>query len=299
VWKPFGILIEDQIIEKCMEGAITRFTQQWNLTDSKGFNTPMEQNLHLSPCEGADEVLDESGIQEFQSKVGSLMHFCVHIRNDVEFPTKQLARYMQKPGRKHMKVADRVISYLYHTRTLRKTFNCKKPLVDEIMALVDSNWASSWDAKSTSSGVIMGNGAALVSLVKLQKLPAHSSCEAELIAMDDIVREIAFMLNLMKEFGMKLKKPLVILEDNQSTISLCYNKVQNQRSKHIDVRYFYIRHLIRIGLVQVKWIPSEYNTADCGTKPLGQVLFRRHVEIMFGKKAVKVEFVKDVRSRKS
>ena len=109
-----------------------------------------------------------------------------------------------------MKVADRVISYLYHTRTLRKTFNCKKPLVDEIMALVDSNWASSWDAKSTSSGVIMGNGAALVSLVKLQKLPAHSSCEAELIAMDDIVREIAFMLNLMKEFGMKLKKPLVI-----------------------------------------------------------------------------------------
>ena len=291
--------IEDQIIEKSMEGAITRFTQQWNLTDSKGFNTPMEQHLHLSPCEGADEVLDESGIQEFQSKIGSLMHFCVHIRNDVEFPTKQLARYMQKPGRKHMKVADRVISYLYHTRTLRKTFDCKKPLVDEIMALVDSNWASSWDAKSTSSGVIMGNGAALVSLVKLQKLPAHSSCEAELIAMDDIVREIAFMLNLMKEFGMKLKKPLVILEDNQSTISLCYNKVQNQRSKHIDVRYFYIRHLIRIGLVQVKWIPSEHNTADCGTKPLGQVLFRRHVEIMFGKKAVKVEFVKDVRSRKS
>jgi hypothetical protein len=66
----------------------------------------------------------------------------------------------------------------------------------------------------------------------------------------------------MKEFGMKLKKPLVILEDNQSTVSLCYNKFQNQRSKHIDVRYFYIRHLIRIGLVQVKWIPSEYNTAD-------------------------------------
>ena len=113
------------------------------------------------------------------------------------------------------------------------------------MALVDSNWASSWDAKSTSSGVIMGNGAALVSLVKLQKLPAHSSCEAELIAMDDIVREIAFMLNLMKEFGMKLKKPLVILEDNQSTISLCYNKVQNQRSKHIDVRYLWPQGLTR------------------------------------------------------
>ena len=71
--------IEDQIIEKSMEGAITRFTQQWNLTDSKGSNTPMEQNLHLSPCEGADEVLDESGIQEFVSKNFSLKlaHLCI------------------------------------------------------------------------------------------------------------------------------------------------------------------------------------------------------------------------------
>jgi hypothetical protein len=52
------------------------------------------------------------------------MHFCVHIQNDVEFPTKQLARYMQKPGKKHMKAADRVISYLYHTRE-----HCKKLLI--------------------------------------------------------------------------------------------------------------------------------------------------------------------------
>jgi hypothetical protein len=71
----------------------------------------------------------------------------------------------------------------------------------------------------------------------------------------------------------------------------------------VDVRYFYIRHLIRIGLVQVKWIPSEYNTADCGTKPSWSGIVSEacshHVEIMFGKQAVKVEFVKDVRSRKS
>jgi hypothetical protein len=48
--------IENQIIEKSMEGAITRFTQQWNLTDSKGYKTPMEQNLYLSPCGGAGQV---------------------------------------------------------------------------------------------------------------------------------------------------------------------------------------------------------------------------------------------------
>jgi hypothetical protein len=83
-WKEAFRDIENQIIEKSMEGAITRFTQQSGI------------------C-----------IQEFQSKVGSLMHFCVHIRNDVEFPTKQLARYTQKPGKKHMKVADRSSDFVF------------------------------------------------------------------------------------------------------------------------------------------------------------------------------------------
>jgi hypothetical protein len=60
----------------------------------------------------------------------------------------------------------------------------------------------------------------------------------------------------------EIEEALVILEGNQSTISLCYK----QRSKSVFEAYsFYIWHPIGTGLVQVKWIPSEYNTAGCGT----------------------------------
>jgi hypothetical protein len=52
------------------------------------------------------------------------MHF-VHIRNDVEFPTKQLARYMEKPGKKHLKVADRAIAYLYTLHICTHEINAK------------------------------------------------------------------------------------------------------------------------------------------------------------------------------
>jgi len=82
---------------------------------------------------------------------------------------------------------------------------------------------------------------------------------------------------------MFLKKSMVIMEDNQSTIALCYNRVQQQRSKHIDVRYFYIRHVIQTGLVKVLYVPSDCNAADCGTKPLGEALFSKHTDVIFGK----------------
>ena len=96
-------------------------------------------------------------------------------------------------------------------------------------------------------------------------------------------------------FDMEMNEPVLILEDNQSTIQLCYNKMQQQRSKHIDVRYFCVRHLIKCGLVKVRYIPSDANTADCGTKSLGRVLFNKHVEVLFGKAAVELHRVKTLR----
>ena len=100
----------------------------------------------------------------------------------------------------------------------------------------------------------------------------------------------------MKEFDMNITKRVTILEDNQSTICLCYNKVQQQRSKHIDVRYFYIRHLIKCGLCEVKYIPSASNTEDCGTKSLGKVLFQKHAKVLFGQAQVELGLVRSLRT---
>ena len=135
----------------------------------------------------------------------------------------------------------------------------------------------------------------MLHLSKLQRLPAHSSCEAGLIAAGDLVRELMFLVSLMKEFNIRLTRPLQILEDNQSTISLCYNKVQQQRSKHIDVRYFYIRHIIKHGLCAVRYIPSEWNAADNGTKALGRPLFERHVKVMSGHEPPRLDLIKKIR----
>ena len=215
--------------------------------------------------------------------------------SDVEYATKACSRFLKSPGMKHMVAVDRIVRYLVTTADKCVIFDCSSPLVESISSYVDSNWASAWDAKSTGSGVVMGNGAGLVHFVRTQGLPAHSSCEEGLIAMDDIVREIIFLINLMKEFKMFLKKPMVIMEDNQSTIALCYNRVQQQRLKHTDVRYFYIRHVIQTGLVKVLYVPSDCNAEDCGTKPLGEASFSKHADVIFGKVKADVRGVKSLR----
>ena len=280
-----------------MKQAITSMSEKWGMEDCKPSYTPMETHLVLSPCSGVngDDVLSEEKIREYQSRAGSCMHMCVHTRSDVEYATKACSRFLKSPGMKHMVAVDRIVRYLVTTADKCVIFDCNSPLVESISSYVDSNWASAWDAKSTSSGVVMGNGAGLVHFVRTQRLPAHSSCEAELIAVDDTAREIIFLINLMKEFKKKIKKPMALMEDNQSTIALCYNRVQQQRSKHIDVRYFYIRHVIQTGLVKVLYVPSDCNAADCGTKPLGEALFSKHTDVIFGKAKADVRGVKSLR----
>ena len=291
--------IEEQWIEQGMTQAIEALGSKFKLIDCKSVATPMEHKAVLSPCSQEEiekgELLNKAGIQEYQSKVGSCMHLATHVRDDIAFSTKECSRHMQNPGKKHMVAVNRIIKYLVSTKDLKKRFTCVKPLVDDFIALVDSNFAGSWDARSTSSATVIANGAPLVHICKLQKLPAHSSCEAELIAVDDLVRELMFLIQLMKDFDMEMNEPVLILEDNQSTIQLCYNKMQQQRSKHIGVRYFYVRHLIKCGLVKFRYIPSDANTADCGTKSLGRVLFNKHVEVLFGKAAVELHRVKTLR----
>ena len=291
--------VEEQWIEHGMEQTILSFAEKFQLHNCKHTETPMEHGQTLFPCSEEEikqgEMLNPILKQEYQSKVGSCMHLTTNVREDIAFATKECSRHMQHPGKKHMVAVNRIIKYLVSTASKCKRFDCRKPLEDDIIALVDSSSAGPWDARSTSSATVIGNGAPLTHLCKLQKLPEHSSCEAELIAVDDLVREVVWMINLMKEFCMVVTKPLLILEDNQSTISLCYNKVQQQRSKHIDVRYFYIRHLIQCGLCRVKYIPSEANTADCGTKSLGKILFQKHVDVLFGHAKVELDRVKTIR----
>ena len=115
-------------------------------------------------------------------------------------------------------------------------------------------------------------GGAISWMSRTQRTIALSSTEAEYMALSDCSRQVVWMHTLLGELGYKMK-PIPICGDNQGSIFIASNPVTEKRSKHIDIRFHYIREVIERKLAEVFFIDGDKNPADLLTKNLGSVKF--------------------------
>jgi hypothetical protein len=102
------------------------------------------------------------------------------------------------------------------------------------------------------------------------------SAEAEYIALTDSFKEALWLQSLLAEISRSLVAPTTMFEDNQSAMKLASNKVHSSRTKHIDVRFHFVRNAVSDGKVILQYCPTETMTADIMTKSLGKILHARH-----------------------
>jgi hypothetical protein len=93
-----------------------------------------------------------------------------------------------------------------------------------------------------------------------------SSTEGEYVALNEAVREIKFIVQLLELIGIPIKKPTIVYVDNVGCIFLAKNKTSVERTRHIDMKYPFIREQVENGLVEIKFLRSEDNVADIFTK---------------------------------
>ena len=143
----------------------------------------------------------------------------------------------------------------------------------EVHGYVDASHALHPDAKShTGLVVTLGRGAVLSKSSK-QKLVAKSSTVAELVGLSDAVDYVLWIRLFLKEQGFDVK-PAVLHQDNMSTIFLVEKgKSVNQRTRHIDIRYFSVHDSIEKKEIQVVYTKTGEMIADFFTKPLQGKLF--------------------------
>lgn len=116
------------------------------------------------------------------------------------------------------------------------------------------------------------SGAAVSWCSRQQEVVALSSTEAEYIGLCSVGKDAVWVRRLLRGFGIEklnLGKPLVINADNQGSMDLARNCVSSKRTKHIDVRYHYIRELVENDVVTFQYCPTDNMVADMLTKPLG------------------------------
>lgn len=109
-------------------------------------------------------------------------------------------------------------------------------------------------------------------LSKKQATVALSTAEAEYIALSQAAQERIWLKRLLGDLGVK-SMSTVILEDNRGAIAIAKNPVNHSRTKHIDIRYHYIRECVQNGQIQLQYCPTIDMKADILTKPLARPRF--------------------------
>ena len=127
----------------------------------------------------------------------------------------------------------------------------------------DADWAGSISDRKSTSGGCYSLGSAMISwFSRKQSSVALSTAEAEYIAACSASCEAIWLRKLLSGlFNLELDTT-VILCDNQSCIKMTENPVFHDRSKHIEIRYFYIRDMMQKGAIKLQYVSTDEQVAD-------------------------------------
>ncbi|KAL0413673.1 UNVERIFIED_CONTAM: Retrovirus-related Pol polyprotein from transposon TNT 1-94 [Sesamum radiatum] len=136
------------------------------------------------------------------------------------------------------------------------------------------------DRKSTSGYVFLMSSGAVSWCSKKQPIVTLSTIEAEFVAATVCACQGIWMKRILKELGYFKEECITVMCDNSSTIKLSKNPVMHGRSKHIDVRFHFLRNLMKDGALELVYCGSQDQVADIMTKPLKIEVFQKHRKML-------------------
>jgi hypothetical protein len=237
--------------------------------------TPMSA-VFPKPSTPNQDFLSSSDQTLYMSLVGSLMYASVMTRDDIKQCLSYLATAMKQATQHHLNTAIRCLSYLLGTSTLGRTFGGPSSTLT-LWATADASYACHDDRKS-HFGISLHLGpssGAFHSVSKKAKVMALSSTEAEYIALFETAKLIAWARQFLADLGFKQTEPTTVYEDNLSTIHLVEHGNDKGKTKHMDVRFHFIKELVDNGAIKLQHRSTLLMIADMLTKALASTSFLR------------------------
>ena len=274
----------------CSEGLIKMSQKQYiekvltkfGMTERKPKVTPMASGQEKVAETESPELTDPT---LYRAIVGSLIYVMAGTRPDLCYMVTKLSQNMAKPTETNLAAAKHVLRYLKGTTEQSLKFRKGKDSL-KLVGFCDSDWAGDVvDRRSMSGyGFQLLNGGPLVSWrCRKQATVALSTCEAEYMALTEAVQEAKFLKQLCVDLNVvQVSYRVVVNVDNQGAINLAKNPMYHKRSKHIQVKYHFIRDEIRSGKIELQYIPTEDNVADIFTKPVTKVKLDRFKTFISG-----------------
>jgi hypothetical protein len=241
--------------------------KRFKMTDCKSMPTPMVMDLKkMSDTDSGDVDL-----HLYQQLIGYLMYL-VNTKPDIFYVVNVLRQFMIQLKHTHWIVAKHVLRYLQGTIDYGLRYASNVDLILE--GYVDVDWAGRALDRNSTSGCCFTLGSAMVSWCsRKQSSVALSTTEEDYIALSVAVHEVVWLRKLLKDFFNHEMYSTTIHCDNQSCVKLSENPVFHDKSKHIEIKYYYIRYMVQRKTVHVQYLSTHEQITDIFTKPLAKTKF--------------------------
>jgi hypothetical protein len=215
--------------------------RRFGILDCKSMSTPMVFNLkRLHESDSKSDLVDPS---MYKQLIGSLMYL-IHTRPNICFAVSALSQFMSEPRHKHWITTKHVLRYLRGSIAYGLRYISSGGVL--LHGYVDLDWVgSSLDRKSTSRYCFSLGSTTISWSSKKQGSIAQSTTEEEYITTNNASKEAVWLRKLLFGLFQERLETTVIHCDNQSCLKLTENSVFHDRSKHIEMKYHFVRDMVQ------------------------------------------------------
>ncbi|MBW0538155.1 hypothetical protein O181_077870, partial [Austropuccinia psidii MF-1] len=247
---------------------ISKLLRQFNMEDSNPVKTPCNGNI-LNELD-SDTTNEPVEVTLFQQAIGTINYIAHHTQPDILFSINQLSRYSIRPGHCHWSALKHLLCYLKGTRNKCLIYN-RTSSKDPLAGWADADYANMKDDRKSISGfIVLAFGNPVCWLSKKQSVVAQSTTEAEYISMNICTKQLRWLSYVFSDLGIQGVQP-TLYNDNSGAVIISKQASLNANTKHIEVRYQYIRDCVMKKLVKVVQVSTKDMLADVLTKPLGVI----------------------------
>jgi hypothetical protein len=249
-------------------------------------NTPMEEKLYLDRPVATPPECQAFPYAEI---IGMLMWLCLNTRYDCAYAVTYLSKFNNAHDHSHIKAVKRILRYLRGTRDLSLTYHrdeskTANSVDNYLVAWSDADFASDpLTRRSVTGSIVTFNGSVILARSSRQKSVQLSTQAAELIALSETARRVAYIRMLAHELTPNFKmKPTILYGDNQASLFTANTQTTSDKVKHIDIRDRFIKQLVANKVIETRYSPTDYMLADIFTKALPAKSHWQHTIAMLG-----------------
>ncbi|GKC70667.1 hypothetical protein Tco_1116550 [Tanacetum coccineum] len=271
-----------KILRVSQSGYVSKILNNFRIDNGKSVQMPLGGHFKLSlkDCPVRDCDVERMSKVPYANAVGSLMYLMVCTRPDIAYAVSVVSRYLANPGKNHWEAVKWILKYLRGTANVGLVYGTNRGNHVDVTGFVDSDYAKDPDKGRSITGYeFLVHGCVVSWKEMLQHVVAFSTTKAEYMALAEAVKEAIWLRGLLEELGVELNTVAVNC-DNQGAIHLSRNHVFHERTKHINVRYHFIREVLEAKTVKVLKVGTEHNAADALTKVVPGLKLQHCLELL-------------------